>query len=108
MQYKRINSLNNKTIKSVLRLYKSSERIKQSSVIVEGHREVNRALMSKYDVKEIFICFDYTNNEILKLVKNKNIIINEFRKFLTKFHTDKIPIVIGIFKTFFKDLNQIE
>ena len=110
MQYKRINSLNNKTIKSVLRLYKSSERIKQSSVIVEGHREVNRALMSKYDVKEIFICFDYTNNEILKSVKNKNIIINECSKNVF----DKISYrqnpdgVIGIFKTFFKDLNQIE
>ena len=81
MQYKRINSLNNKTIKSVLRLYKSSERIKQSSVIVEGHREVNRALMSKYDVKEIFICFDYTNNEILKLFFSQ---LESLSKFLFK------------------------
>ena len=36
--------------------------------------------MSKYDVKEIFICFDYTNNEILKLVKNKNIIITNVQR----------------------------
>ena len=47
---------------------------------------------------------------LLKLVKNKNIIINECsKKVFDKISYRQNPDgVIGIFKTFFKDLNQIE
>ena len=110
MRCKKINSLDNKRIKSVLRLYKPSERMKQSSVIVEGYREVSRALRSKYQINEIFLCSYYANDKIIELINNENLIVNECsKKVFDKISYRQNPDgIIGVFKIFFNELNQLE
>ena len=56
-----ITSKSNPKIKNVVKLQKSSERREQNRIIIEGRREIERAVACGFVVDTIFIC-----NDILK------------------------------------------
>lgn len=56
-----ITSKTNPKIKNVVKLQKSSERREQNRIIIEGRREIERAVACGFVVDTLFIC-----NEILK------------------------------------------
>jgi TrmH family RNA methyltransferase len=56
-----ITSKSNPKIKNVVKLQKSSERREQNRIIIEGRREIERAVACGFVVDTLFIC-----NEILK------------------------------------------
>lgn len=56
-----ITSKTNPKIKNVVKLQKSSERRKQNRIIIEGRREIERALACGFVIDTLFIC-----NEIAK------------------------------------------
>lgn len=51
-----ITSLQNPTIKNIVKLGKSKERREQNLFLVEGARELSLALESNYYVKSVFVC----------------------------------------------------
>ena len=52
----KITSLTNQKIKEVVKLKESSERKKLGLIIVEGNREIKRALEAGLVLKELFVC----------------------------------------------------
>ena len=80
MKFNKINSVQNIKIKSVLKLYKPSERIKKSLMIIEGFREITRSLDAKCELKEIFFCSYYANDKIIDFIKNSDSSIYECSK----------------------------
>ena len=64
-----ITSKSNPKIKNVVKLQKSSERREQNRIIIEGRREIERAVACGFVVDTLFIC-----NDILK--KSVNIAAN--------------------------------
>lgn len=60
-----ITSKTNPKIKNVVKLQKSSERREQNRIIIEGRREIERAVACGFVVDTLFIC-----NEILKEAVN--------------------------------------
>ncbi|MBN2746386.1 MAG: RNA methyltransferase [Bacteroidales bacterium] len=52
----RITSRQNPKIKDLLKLQKSSERKKQGLFLIEGIREISRALASSYEITELLFC----------------------------------------------------
>ena len=56
-----ITSKTNPKIKNVVKLQKSSERREQNRIIIEGRREIERALACGFVIDTLFIC-----NEIAK------------------------------------------
>ena len=56
MEHSRITSLQNPRIKSVVRLRKRRERDRLGLMLVEGLRELSRALDAGIIVEEVFIC----------------------------------------------------
>ena len=56
-----ITSKTNPKIKNVVKLQKSSERLEQNRIIIEGRREIERALACGFVIDTLFIC-----NEIAK------------------------------------------
>ncbi len=53
-----ITSLQNATVKEVIKLTKSAERKRQNLCVVEGNREVSIAQQFNYEIVDIFICKD--------------------------------------------------
>ena len=56
-----IESLQNPRIKSLVKLRKSSERKTRKETLIEGCREVERALEGDYPIDEFYICLLYTS-----------------------------------------------
>ena len=80
MKFNKINSVQNIKIKSVLKLYKPSERIKKSLMIIEGFREITRSLNANCELKEIFFCSYYANDKIIDFIKSSDSSIYECSK----------------------------
>ena len=59
----RITSLHNPRIKSVVKLRKRRERDRQDLMLIEGFRELTRALDAGIDVREVFICPHHVSSE---------------------------------------------
>ena len=57
MKFNKINSVQNTKIKSVIKLYKPSERIKKSLMIIEGFREITRSLNANCELKRNIFLF---------------------------------------------------
>ena len=58
-----ITSLQNPTIKNIVKLSKSRERLEQQLFVIEGARELSLALQSDYRVESLYVCrelFDKT------------------------------------------------
>lgn len=58
-----ITSKTNPKIKNVVRLQKSSERREQNRIIIEGRREIERAVACGFVIDTLFICNDIAGNE---------------------------------------------
>ena len=56
-----IESLQNPRIKSLVKLRKSSERMARKETLIEGCREVERAIMGDYPIHEFYICSSQLN-----------------------------------------------
>ncbi len=78
-----ITSLANPSVKRVMKLREARERKKTGLMIVEGMREIDRALSAGVKFQEIFFCPDYINEvgeDILKKWNHKNIRLTEVTK----------------------------
>jgi len=64
---KTINSLDNKKIKDLIRLKKTSERKKQGLIIIDGLREIELALESGVEIIDLFFCPEISKNEKTRL-----------------------------------------
>lgn len=51
-----ITSKTNPKIKNIIKLEKSSERSKQNRILIEGRREIERAVASGFEVDTLFVC----------------------------------------------------
>jgi len=67
-----ITSTRNPKIKNIIHLRKSGERKKQNLIIIEGEKEVEKALLAGIRITGVFLCKEYLNDELNNLVK-KNI-----------------------------------
>lgn len=54
-----ITSPKNPRIKQIMSLYKKREREKTRLFIIEGHREITRALENKLQIESLYLCPDY-------------------------------------------------
>ena len=109
MKIKKINSSQNTKIKSIIKLYKSSERIKKSLMIIEGYREISRSLIAKCELKEIFFCSYYADKKIIDFINDCNFTINEcskkvFDKISYRQNPDGILAISKIIKRKISDL----
>jgi TrmH family RNA methyltransferase len=71
----KIESPHNPRIKSIVRLRKAAERQKQQRTIVEGVREVTRALQSSHPLKQFFICselLEKSGHDIIMVYATQN------------------------------------
>ncbi len=64
-----ITSKSNPKIKNLIRLQKSSERKSQNLVPVEGMREIERALLSKWQAHSFFYCEELAGDLLVELKK---------------------------------------
>ncbi len=58
-----ITSKTNPRIKNIVKLAKASERKQQNLFVVEGFREIDRAIASGYTLKELFFCSELFHNK---------------------------------------------
>ncbi len=67
-----ITSRSNPKIKNIVRLQKAAERRKQNLTIIEGKREIERALISGWNMRELFVCEELAGKSlnILKMHLN--------------------------------------
>lgn len=73
-----ITSKNNPRIKNIVKLTKASERQHQNLIVVEGYREIDRAIRSGFHLTELFVCNELFHNHIwLHQLVNENIVIEE-------------------------------
>ena len=66
--HKKIESLQNPRIKTVVRLRKASERQKQQLTLIEGIREVTRALKGNHPLQQFFICSELIAPSELEII----------------------------------------
>jgi TrmH family RNA methyltransferase len=59
-----ITSKSNPKIKNVVKLQKSSERREQNRIIIEGRREIERAVACGFVVDTLFICYDILKESV--------------------------------------------
>lgn len=67
-----ITSRNNPQIKNVVKLRKSSERREQNLIIIEGEREIIRAVKSGFVLETVFVCPDIANNKFLETLSSSH------------------------------------
>lgn len=68
-----ITSRSNPKIKNILKLQKASERRKQNLTVIEGKREIERALLSGWKLKAIYFCEELAGHNFSEL----NLQLNE-------------------------------
>ncbi|WP_286845302.1 MULTISPECIES: TrmH family RNA methyltransferase [unclassified Proteiniphilum] len=72
-----ITSLQNTSIKNIVKLSKSNERKKQQLFVIEGARELSLALQSGYKVESVYVCYEMFEKskypDILKSLPGNNI-----------------------------------
>lgn len=62
-----ITSKANPKIKHLIRLQKASERRKQHRTLIEGYREIERALMNGWQPETLFVCQELAENKVESL-----------------------------------------
>ena len=100
IELKKITSNNNPLIKKLKILQKKSiERKKNKSFIVEGAKEIEKAIKNKYEIESVFI----SDNSLLLVSNKKNI--------LSKYHENcsfeitpgkTLALIIAIFAAAYK------
>ena len=60
----RISSLQNATVKNIIKLSKARERRAQNLFIIEGARELSLALASNYSIQSVYVCNDIFANTL--------------------------------------------
>jgi len=60
-----ISSRNNPAIKNIVSLSKAAERRSQNLIIVEGFREIDRALKAGFVMKQLYFCPEVGSNELI-------------------------------------------
>ncbi len=77
----KLTSLTNSRIKHIVQLSKSRERKLHDTIVVEGYREINMALMHGFKLKEFYFCPEITEvSRITDLISSKNIEVFEISK----------------------------
>ena len=59
-----ITSKTNPKIKNIIKLQKASERREQNRIIIEGRREIERALACGFEIDTLFICPDIAKSDL--------------------------------------------
>jgi len=77
-----ITSRSNPKIKNILKLQKASERRKQNLTVIEGKREIERALLSGWKLSELYYCEELAGQNFpdLNLQLNKECIFETVSK----------------------------
>ncbi|KAF0129716.1 MAG: rRNA methylase [Bacteroidetes bacterium] len=77
-----ISSRSNPKIKNIIKLQKGSERRKQGLVLIEGKREIERALQAGWIVETLFVCHELSENTFQQIEHqlNANCSIEEVSK----------------------------
>ena len=72
-----ISSVQNPRIKALVRLHEGSHRRRRERFLIEGHREVERALESEWPIESIFFCPEFFTDEaafaLIHTAEEKNI-----------------------------------
>jgi RNA methyltransferase, TrmH family len=77
----KLTSLTNPHIKHIVQLSKSRERKLHNTIVVEGFREINMALVHGFQLKEFYYCPEIAKNpEIDELVSAKDCAVFEISK----------------------------
>lgn len=63
-----ITSRNNPKIKNIVKLNKVSERRKQNLFVIEGEREISRALQAKISIQLLYVCPAIATGESVKML----------------------------------------
>ena len=73
----RISSLQNATVKNIIKLSKARERRAQNLFVIEGARELSLALDSNYSIQDVYVCNEIFVNtlypDVLRLVDDHKI-----------------------------------
>ena len=64
-----ITSKTNPKIKNIVHLQKASERQKQGLIVIEGRREIERAIASGFEVETLFVCVEIAGQHKLPTAK---------------------------------------
>lgn len=73
-----ITSVKNPLVKQVLTLQKSSERKKQNLFIIEGKKEIEKALKAQYSINKVIICPEiYSANAEFNFQKNQIVLVSK-------------------------------
>lgn len=59
-----ITSKTNPKIKNIIKLQKASERREQNRIIIEGRREIERALACGFEIDTLFVCPDIAKDDL--------------------------------------------
>ena len=78
--YIKITSKDNSRIKAILGLYKSKQRNLNNLMIIEGIREIKRAINANWPIEEFYFSEEFLNNKILDIIKESNIPLIECTK----------------------------
>lgn len=68
MSYLRIESIHNPRIKSIVKLQKRKEREKQNRFIIEGIKEIEKAIIGHYDLEQIYFCSEILSHDSLEVI----------------------------------------
>ena len=70
MRFEKIVSVQNDSIKNVVRLRERRGRDEQGLTIIEGVRELSMALEARVDVKRVYVCSDFVDgNEVKSIIE---------------------------------------
>jgi TrmH family RNA methyltransferase len=109
-----ISSTSNPRIKDLLKLSKSRERKDSGLFVIEGYREISRAVKAGIEIEYIYFCPDYNNVEQIELLKMfTSEILTEvtpsvFSRIAYRDNSDGIIAVAKQFKTNLEDLKLSE
>ena len=59
-----ITSKTNPKIKNIIKLEKASERREQNRILIEGRREIERAVACGFEVDTLFVCQEIAREEV--------------------------------------------
>jgi TrmH family RNA methyltransferase len=106
----RIYSIYNTTIKLLLNIKnKSKERFLKKLFLVEGKKEIKKALKGGYILKKIFLCDDFFfSKKYLKFFKKKEITKISFKVFKKLAYRDNVDGIIGLFKIKYTSLKLLK
>jgi len=81
---RKISSLTNPKIKNVVRLREHKHREKSGFTIVEGHREIDRAMEAGVGMKELYICPEFlekhSKRDFVRRISSEDVEVTEVTK----------------------------